>query len=300
MTDKTELKRVAEEVISAAELYAADRCNDYLAASWATADEVFRGIASPAAVLTLFSENERVKARLCVCRDCGGQGEVYSGRSTYQGYNQPPEPDMDVCGTCGGDGVLGPVEDFEALAAERDRLKDAIATPESVFINLKAGKIPKPSLRSMIDLYGEVINGEDAQLLEIAKLRAERDQLKAENEALRDDTEQNQYDDNAWRNSEESVWIEVFNSEGDDPFISAITGQITLEQLTLIQAEILEYREDYFEKGSGLYVFRCRHCQAHYDNVGMTEPAHWETDFELYSPFPWEEEAAAIGEGEQS
>lgn len=123
MTDKTELKRLAEEVISAAELYAADSCNDYLAASWATADEVFRGGASPTAVLNLLSENERVKARLCVCRDCGGQGEVYSGRSTYQGHNQPPEPEMDVCGTCGGDGVLGPVEDFEALAAEGDQLK---------------------------------------------------------------------------------------------------------------------------------------------------------------------------------
>lgn len=131
-------------------------------------------------------------------------------------------------------------------------------------------------------------------------LLAERDQLKAENEALRDDIEQTQYDTNAWRNGEESVWIEVFNSEGDDPFISAISGQITVEQLALIRAEILEYREDYFEKGSGLYVFRCAHHQAHHDNVGMTEPAHWETDFESYSPFPWEEEAAAMGNGEQS
>lgn len=79
--------------------------------------------ANPATVLALFAENERIKARLCVCRDCGGQGEVYSGHSTYQGHYQPPEPDMDVCGTCGGDGVLGSVEDFEALAAERDQLK---------------------------------------------------------------------------------------------------------------------------------------------------------------------------------
>lgn len=124
--------------------------------------------------------------------------------------------------------------------------------------------------------------------------------LVAENEALRDDVEQSQYDANAWRNSEESVWIEVFHSQGDDPFISAISGQITVEQLALIQAEILEYREDYFEKGSGLYVFRCAHYQAHYDNVGMTEPAHWETDFESYSPFPWDEEAAAMVKGEQS
>jgi len=74
-------------------------------------------------VLALIAENERVKARLCVCRDCGGQGELYAGHSSYQGHNQPPEPDMDVCGTCGGDGVLGPLEDFEALADERDQLK---------------------------------------------------------------------------------------------------------------------------------------------------------------------------------
>jgi hypothetical protein len=78
-------------------------------------------------LMALIAENERVKARLCVCRDCGGQGEAYSGHSSYQGYNQPPEPDMDVCGTCGGDGVLGPLEDFESLAAERDQLKAEIA-----------------------------------------------------------------------------------------------------------------------------------------------------------------------------
>ena len=118
--------------------------------------------------------------------------------------------------------------------------------------------------------------------------------LIAEVEALRADLEQVQYDANAWRNGEESVWIEVFNSEDDDPFISAITGQITIEQLDLVQAKILEYREGYFEKGSGLYVFRCAHYQAHYDNVGMTEPAHWETYFESYSPFPWEQDATAM------
>ena len=155
----------------------------------------------------------------------------------------------------------------------------------------------------------ERLNAENKQLILLEhhggtveaalNLLAERDQLKAENEALRDDIEQCQYDANAWRNGEESVWIEVFNSEGDDPFISAITGQITVEQLALIQAEILEYREDYFEKGSGLYVFRCAHYQAYHDNVGMTEPAHWETDFESYSAFPWEEECAAMGKGEQ-
>lgn len=94
---------------------------DFMAQNKDYADLVLA--ANPATVLALIAENERVKARLCVCRDCGGQGEVYSGHSSYQGHNQPPEPDMDVCGTCGGDGVLGPLEDFEALAAERDQLK---------------------------------------------------------------------------------------------------------------------------------------------------------------------------------
>ncbi|MCF5049329.1 hypothetical protein GIW77_24365 [Pseudomonas simiae] len=94
---------------------------DFLAQNKDYADLVLA--ASPATVLALIGENERVKARLCVCRDCGGQGEVYSGHDSYQGHNQPPEPDMDVCGTCGGDGVLGPLEDFEALVDERDQLK---------------------------------------------------------------------------------------------------------------------------------------------------------------------------------
>ncbi|KAA8698817.1 hypothetical protein [Pseudomonas proteolytica] len=181
-----------------------------------------------------------------------------------------------------------------ALIAENDRLREA---HEQICTNYNKVSYASEERGKQIDqLKAELEHtGYDHDLL-----RNERDQLKAENESLRDDIEQTQYDTNAWRNGEESVWIEVFNSEGDDPFISAISGQITVEQLALIQAEILEYREDYFEKGSGLYVFRCAHHQAHHDNVGMTEPAHWETDFESYSPFPWEEEAAAMGNGEQS
>ena len=86
-----------------------------------------------------------------------------------------------------------------ALIAENERLLAAISTPESVFINMKAGRIAKISLRSAIDLHGEVINGDDAQQIEIARLRAENAglktgyeayervnaELKAENEALR-------------------------------------------------------------------------------------------------------------------
>lgn len=79
--------------------------------------------ANPAALLELIDRVKHISARLCMCRDCGGQGEVYSGHSTYQGHWQPPEPDMNICPACGGDGVLGPLEDFEALATERDQLK---------------------------------------------------------------------------------------------------------------------------------------------------------------------------------
>lgn len=114
MSDYTELKRLAESCIGVRGLELIDNLVEFNAA------------ASPIAVLALLYKQERISNRLCMCRDCGGQGEIYSGHSTYQGYNQPPEPDMDVCGNCGGDGVLGPIEDFEALAAERDQLKTEV------------------------------------------------------------------------------------------------------------------------------------------------------------------------------
>ena len=119
-------------------------------------------------------------------------------------------------------------------------------------------------------------------------------ELIAELELLHDDIEQIKYESNAWKNSEEPVLVEVFYSEGDELFISSVSGQITIEQLSLIQSEMIEYIEDYFEKGSGLYIFRCSHYQAHYDNVGMTEPAHWETDLESYSEFPLESESESV------
>ncbi|MDD0974802.1 hypothetical protein [Pseudomonas fontis] len=112
MTDYTELNRKAQAAIDAIGTL-----------SRARRERAFNDVCTPHLVLALIAENERVKARLCMCRDCGGRGEIYSGHSSYQGYNQPPEPDMDMCGTCGGDGFLGPLEDFEALAAARDQLK---------------------------------------------------------------------------------------------------------------------------------------------------------------------------------
>lgn len=106
------------------------------------ARDLFQDAARVDVVQGLIAENERIKARLCVCRDCAGRGEVYSGHDSYQGHFQPPEPDMDICGTCGGDGVLGPLEDFEALAAERDQLKATIAQQAQMIEHLRGGPIP--------------------------------------------------------------------------------------------------------------------------------------------------------------
>lgn len=78
------------------------------------------------------------------------------------------------------------------VTAELAKIKAALSNPESVFINMKTGAIAKPTLRSMVDLYGEVVNGDDAQLLEIARLRAE-------NQILHDQVKVLQADPNSWQ-----------------------------------------------------------------------------------------------------
>lgn len=330
MTDYTELRRLAE----AAQYENCEFQHELVAATKA----FFVGCI-PEQILALIAENERMSTNclgvkldvfeiVCAERDqlkaenerlSTENSEIESAAITYIEDMQEAQREnarltelftvgMTLDGNLRVYGDWQSVRKAQEILAERDQLRAEVA-------GLKTGYEAYERVNAELKvecgaLCDELKNlrSDKAQLIYALKqeeqnylaLRTERDRFKTDNEALRDDVEQNQYDANAWRNSEESVWIEVFNSEGDDPFISAITGQITVEQLALIQAEILEYREDYFEKGSGLYVFRCAHYQAHHDNVGMTEPAHWETDFESYSPFPWEEEAAAMGQGEQS
>ena len=114
-----------------------------------------------------------------------------------------------------------------ALIAERDQLKaeNAAALREATDLALAiwrrryATECPNfQPFEKAFSVIGQIDNM-------AAGLMCDQERLKAENEALRDDVEQSQYDANAWRNSEESVWIEVFHSEGDDPFISAISGR---------------------------------------------------------------------------
>lgn len=121
MKDFSELKKQAE--------LARDNCPIWYAADCFSlrhmdlGDSGFVEAADPRTVLALIEEHDLAVKRLCACRDCGGRGEIYSGHDSYQGHFQPPEPEMDVCATCDGDGVLGPLEDFESLAAEKYQLK---------------------------------------------------------------------------------------------------------------------------------------------------------------------------------
>lgn len=119
MTDKNELKRLAKEVISAAELYAADICNDYLATNWAAANDAFGGAASPAAILALFAENERLRG----CEEVLRQLASYCGAG---GYNAPEvDPEVFAKKIMDGINILNdPLAQLaEKRGAERDQLK---------------------------------------------------------------------------------------------------------------------------------------------------------------------------------
>lgn len=77
------------------------------------------------------------------------------------------------------------LSDYEALQAECEKLreqlesvKELLKDPVTVFVNMKRGIIAKPSLRDLIDLHGDVPNGEDVQLLEITKHRSESERLR--------------------------------------------------------------------------------------------------------------------------
>jgi hypothetical protein len=78
-------------------------------------------------------------------------------------------PDMPLTGPQ----LLMVMSDMVSMLEQGAAIQKVIADPRLVFENMKAGTIAKISLRSAIDLHGEVINGDDALQLEIARLRAE-------------------------------------------------------------------------------------------------------------------------------
>lgn len=66
---------------------------------------------------------------------------------------------------------LYPMATQYVLASDYDALVMVLSDPEAVVVNMMRGTIARPSLRSMLALFGEVFNTEDAANIEIAKLR---------------------------------------------------------------------------------------------------------------------------------
>ncbi|MCF5059094.1 hypothetical protein GIW54_21600 [Pseudomonas proteolytica] len=169
MTDYTELQRLAEHHLSLGHAYT---------------------VATPSAVLALIAENERLRESDQEATELCDTLSVLLGEIAVA-VRGPEEPKS-------RHGFHDLPSRVKTVVAERDQLRAAISTPESVFINMKSGRIARISLRSAIDLHGEVINGDDAQQIEIARLRTEvaglrtgyeayeqvNAELKAENERL--------------------------------------------------------------------------------------------------------------------
>lgn len=89
--------------------------------------------------------------------------------------------------------VMGPLTETEDVAIqgllncarvlheEHTRMATALKDPATVHVAMIRGTIAKPSWRTMVDLHGEVPNGEDVQLMRIAELQ---EQLVVANKAL--------------------------------------------------------------------------------------------------------------------
>ena len=73
--------------------------------------------------------------------------------------------------------------------------------------------------------------------------------------------------------------IQVFWQKGDEPFITAANGPITLEAMTELSEECQECIPETFDEGDGDYLFSTRFNQAQIGEHGQIEiPAHWELD----------------------
>lgn len=88
--------------------------------------------------------------------------------------NNPTHHECSSCGYVWAHGQHGGHDCHGRLKAMIEALKD----PETLLVNMMRGTIATPSVRGFSKLFGDVINGEDAQLLEIARLREELAALK--------------------------------------------------------------------------------------------------------------------------
>ncbi|MDU9398058.1 hypothetical protein [Pseudomonas sp. zfem003] len=65
-------------------------------------------------------------------------------------------------------------------------------------------------------------------------------------------------------NPEPTVLIQVFQQQGEDPFICAVNGHISLHALLEIEAQMLENPED----KEGLFTYEANYYEGEYGPVG--------------------------------
>lgn len=72
---------------------------------------------------------------------------------------------------------------------------------------------------------------------------------------------------------------------GDEPFISSVYGQCTIDELKHIERELAENFSDFADEGS--YTFTCNYFSGQYGEYGRCEQAPgWEFNFENFTPIP--------------
>ncbi|MDI3184678.1 hypothetical protein [Pseudomonas paracarnis] len=159
MTDKTELKRLAEAHVQKDIVDPVESKRVMLV--------------EPKTVLALIAENEELGRYLCTCRDCGGEGALHTGDWHSYGHMEPPEPVMEKCGECDGTGLLGEIQDLYQVITERDQLRAEVAglktgyeAYERVNAELKAeNEALKKRIDDMSPFKGAPLTGPDLKCL---------------------------------------------------------------------------------------------------------------------------------------
>lgn len=145
--------------------------------------------AQPDVVLELIQEHEAYEEGMRELASYLGAGGYNADRLSAEQLLEKVKWGVDHNASAQDARIQALTQERDALKAKAngfDMLKAVIGSPEYVFVNMKAGAIAKPSLVNMVDLYGEVVNGAEAQLLEIARLRGQLQALEhAANEVLK-------------------------------------------------------------------------------------------------------------------
>lgn len=132
------------------------------------------------------SPTDEESSGLAPCPFCGSTSIDARGWASENSAG----PACDDCGASAGDvseKLEGNIAAWNKRAQDPDAARrefeikeflSALKDPENVHVNMLRGVIAVPSWRSLVDLKGEVPNGEDAQLKRIAELQFELDELR--------------------------------------------------------------------------------------------------------------------------